>query len=444
MRLFISLIAFLCVTSIAISQASLNMDFVGQWNPPNMPDYGGKFYNDIWGYAAPTGEEYAILGNSDSLLVIDVTVPTAPVRKFGMYGGNKVNWRDFKTYQSYAYGVCDNCSEGLHVLDMTNLPASVSHVQTTTAFFSSSHNIFIDEPNDRLYAVGVSGDTDMTILDLSNPANPTLLKHVDFNTIILDGVNYYVHDVFVRNNIAYCSHGGAGYFIWDMNDLNNITLIGKITEPVYKYNHSSWITDDGQYAIYAEEVPTGNPIVVVDLANVGTGTDLTKVTTFQDNLELTGANTPHNPFIKGDTLIISYYEDGVKAYDISDPTNPKLLAYYDTYPDNVGSYNGYNGCWGVYPYLPSGHIIASDRSYGLYVLKINVPPPATCDYIVKNYIFGTGTINIEHHVDDYIDAVGTIGNGSSVDITARNYLEVKPGFECKFGANLHLQIGGCQ
>jgi len=39
---------------------------------------------------------------------------------------------------------------------------------------------------------------------------------------------------------------------------------------------------------------------------------------------------------------------------------------YDTSPKS-GKVIG--GCWGVYPYLPSGHIIASDGSEGMFVLK---------------------------------------------------------------------------
>lgn len=437
----------LLCTSIIVSygQASLNMDRIGQWNTIGANTYidDGSNYNDIWGYATPSGEEYAIIGNKDSILVVDVSIPSVPVRKFGMLGGSTVNWRDFKTHKDHAYGVCDNCTEGLHIIDLSNLPTSASHALTTTAFFQKSHNIYIEEATDRLYAAGVTGATDLTVLDITNPANPTLLKHIDFNTIILDGENYYVHDVFVRNNIAYCSHGSTGYFVWDLSDLNNITLLGKITELVYRYNHSSWITEDNAYAIYAEEVPTGNPMVVVDLANLGTGTDLTKVTTFQDPLESSGLPTPHNPFIKGDTLFISYYEDGVKAYDISDPTNPSLIAYYDTYPDNVGSYNGYKGCWGVYPYLPSGHILASDRTYGLQVLKI--PPPLICDDVFKNYSFSQFfNYNIFENLQMYMTATGTLNPSSDLHVRASNYLELKPNFECKLGSEVHLEIGSCQ
>ena len=81
-------------------------------------------------------------------------------------------------------------------------------------------------------------------------------------------------------------------------------------------------------------------------------------------------NTPHNPYIKGNYAYISYYEDGVQVIDLTDKTNPTLVGYYDTFPNNL-NYAGYFGCWGVYPYLPSGNIIASDRKYGLHILRFD-------------------------------------------------------------------------
>src|SRR5690606_38295279 len=66
-------------------------------------------------------------------------------------------------------------------------------------------------------------------------------------------------------------------------------------------------------------------------------------------------------------IVISYYHDGVQVYDISDPRNPVRAGFYDTYPENT-NFSGFQGCWGVYPYLPSGNIIASDITHGLFVL----------------------------------------------------------------------------
>ena len=54
-----------------------------------------------------------------------------------------------------------------------------------------------------------------------------------------------------------------------------------------------------------------------------------------------------------------------KILDISDPTNPVEVAYYDT--SNMEGL--YVGNWGTYAYLPSGHIISSDRENGLFIIN---------------------------------------------------------------------------
>jgi len=89
--------------------------------------------------------------------------------------------------------------------------------------------------------------------------------------------------------------------------------------------------------------------------------------------EAPGSSIVHNPFILGDLVYCAYYHDGVQVFDISDPENITNVAYYDTYPENV-DYTGYKGCWGVYPFLPSGIIIASDQTHGLYVMEITNSP----------------------------------------------------------------------
>ncbi len=359
------------LTTHAWSQDSLNMTRVGQWNPSNMPTSSGVTYNDVWGYTAPTGEEYAIVGNVDSILIVDISDCENPVRVYGFDGGNTVVWRDFKTYGDYVYGVCDSCNEGLHIFNMSALPnGAVTHELTTTAFFNNAHNIWIDEPTAKLYATGTNtANEGVVILDLANPADPTLIQNVEFDDEIgLPNLNFYVHDIYVRNDTAYASHGWQGYYVWDMSNLSNITLLGDFDEG--GYNHSSWTTQDGAYAYFAEEVPTGRPMVVLDLANLGSMTsNISKVTTFENALGTLPNATPHNPFIKNDTLYISYYEDGIKVYDLTNPAAPAYVGYYDTYPDNGTGYNGYNGAWGTYPFFDSGCICVSDIDYGLNILR---------------------------------------------------------------------------
>ncbi|MBK8551007.1 MAG: T9SS type A sorting domain-containing protein [Ignavibacteria bacterium] len=56
--------------------------------------------------------------------------------------------------------------------------------------------------------------------------------------------------------------------------------------------------------------------------------------------------------------------------NISDPSNPIEVAWYDTYPSSNSA--SYSGCWGVYKFA-SGKIIGSDMSSGLFVIKTTFP-----------------------------------------------------------------------
>jgi len=59
------------------------------------------------------------------------------------------------------------------------------------------------------------------------------------------------------------------------------------------------------------------------------------------------------------------------------------VGWFDTSPLSGG---GYEGCWGVYPFLPSGNIVASDMQQGLYVL--------TPSYIRACYLEGSAIDSI--------------------------------------------------
>lgn len=353
----------LLITTFSFAQNGTEMTLLGTFHPDGLPTTGTNIYNDVWGYTDCNGNEYALLGSAAFVHFIDVTDPSNPTEINRFEGGNVTTWRDMKTYKNVAYAVSDNTSEGLLVFDLSNLPSEVIFANQITDDFLRAHNIFVDEPNGRLYVVGSGAQRDGVIIyDLTcDPLQPELLASV---ATLPAG---YIHDIYVRDNIAYASHGFPGFAVWDFNQPEQPVLTAILETG--GYNHSSWITDDGRYAVYAEEIPRGEPLGIIDLANVATG-DIQVVSEFAFPLlapDFTDA-TPHNPYIRGHYVVSSYYEDGLHVYDISDPLHPTEVAYYDTYPDN-DMYTGYSGNWGTYPYLPSGNLLASDRSYGLLVLK---------------------------------------------------------------------------
>ena len=117
------------------------------------------------------------------------------------------------------------------------------------------------------------------------------------------------------------------------------------------FTHNAWVSDDGNYVFTTDETSDAY-IGSYDISSVS---NIQEVDRIQSN---PGSNSiPHNTHVDGDFLVTSWYRDGTTVHDISDPTNLVQVAYYDSYS---GSGNGFDGCWGTYPFLPSGNIISSD------------------------------------------------------------------------------------
>ena len=362
--------------SLVFAQESENMIFLSQVDLPNLPTQLGAQYGDVWGYTYPNGAEVAIIALIEQILFVDISSPANPVIVLdypvvnaGTTTPNHSLWRDFDTYEHYIYAVSDQQTAGLIVFDMGSLPTSISAVFQSSAVFSRSHTLFIDQENGKLYAAGSNTQSNgLKILDIAtDPENPTL-----FASVPLVG---YVHDVYVRDDTAYCSHGSLSKInIYDFNALpTSYTLLGTIENyPEAGYNHSSWLNEGENKIVFCDETFGSDvKIVNIDMQNLG-DISADDIHTFYSELlgaAVPGSSVGHNPYIIGDLVYISYYEDGVQVFDISDPANVTRFAYYDTYPDNV-QYNGYIGCWGVYPFFPSGTIVASDMNNGLIMMQI--------------------------------------------------------------------------
>lgn len=363
MRLFLLLIALLFHFS-SQAQLSHNMTLRGQYDVDTLPASGATRYNDVWGYTGCDGREYGILGSAAYVHFFDLANPEEPAEIKSFPGGNTTTWRDMKTFRQRAYSVCDACQEGLMIFDLSQLPDTVIKTNQTAAFFQSAHNIYIDEEAGWLFVAGSNTNpSGAIILDLNaDPDNP-----VPIGSPILPGG--YFHDIYVNNKTGYCSHGGNGLYVYDFSAPQSPVLLGSLTEyPQSGYNHSSWVTPDGQYAVMADET-FNKGLKMLDVSDLS---DIQVTDVFRSAL-LAPADTasiPHNPFIRDNYIFISYYHDGVQVFDRSDPYNLQQVAWYDTYPSNT-NYNGFRGCWGVYAFLPSGTILGSDMSNGLFVLSLD-------------------------------------------------------------------------
>lgn len=343
------LIPLLLLISVMTMAQNLNVNLVGRFHPQQGQ---GLDYNDIWGYVDSQGREYAIIGAENGTYFVNITNPAQPVQVGYITGPNSI-WRDIKTHSHYAYITTEGTGtgQGLQIVDMSNLPNSVTLVNTVTTWFNRAHNLYID--NGFAYVVGTNSGGGMHILDLANPVAP--VRKALYNT------SGYIHDVYVYNDTAYV----AGEDTYDVVNLQNKTAPARLSMSAALsgiYAHSGWLTEDKRYFIGAEEFNVRD-ITVWDLQDRNNW-DL-KVSQWQ----MPGNSPVHNIFVKGNFAHISYYKDGYVVLDISNPLNPVKVGQYDTYPGTSGTYEG---AWGAYPYLPSGNIIVSDISTGLYILDFTL------------------------------------------------------------------------
>ena len=342
---------------------------LARWDTDSTFDTKAQSFNDIWGWESPKGREYVIMGGKAFTYFIDITKPGNPqlvAKKPGR--GNRGIHRDYATYQHYCYAVTDESPGALKIYDLQYLPDSVPLVYDSQEFSERAHNVFRE--GKKLYLASNNKprlDAPMTVLGLENPEDPVLLNHLNPTNFTPSLSLNNVHDVYVRNDTAYASGGRQGLFIFDYSDPKDPELISKLKQyPFQGYNHSSWLTPDGQTMVMADETH-GLPLKVYDVSDP---TNLILKSTMGVNSDR--RSIPHNPIIKDDLAYVSYYHNGLQIFDISNLDKPKRILQGETYPQyQKDTFRGYQGCWGVYPHFSSDIIAASDMTNGLYLYRID-------------------------------------------------------------------------
>ena len=298
----------------------------------------GSDCNDIWGYTAPNGDEYALVGTVAGTSIYNCVNPSAPYLTAAIPGPGSI-WRDLKTYGEYAYVVTEGAG-GMQIIDLSD-PENPFLVKTWASnYYSNAHNIAIDTGTGLIYVCGTSGGT-MIFDAAANPTSPPYVTKYN---------SRYVHDLHVQNGKAHLSEIYDGrYRILDVDSLPSMPSRDSISTPGY-FTHSSWANESDTLCITTDEV-NGGRVAMYDISNPTNIKYLDQWTPDSNTI-------PHNAFIIGDRAYVSWYTEGFICLDISDPDNITKYASYDTSPYTSGA--GYHGAWGCYPFSPSGMVYISD------------------------------------------------------------------------------------
>ncbi len=361
---------------------------------------------DIWGFMdLNTHREYVIIGYSIGTAVYDVSNAEQPI-EVGFIDGQTTTWRDIKIHQfwnastarwnAYAYITADNASDGLFIIDLSQLPHRIARLAYASDF-TEAHNVYLTD-TDFSTGLSITGDAPMLILagsersdgrfriySLANPAVPAFVAAPATPPGQPGGDRLYMHDaasmiVTDARKDTQCVNAGSSDHcdvlfdfnestvdIWDITVPSNPQRLSQTPYSNSRYTHSGWWSEDQQTIFVQDELDERDRGLVTTLRAFSIA-NLTAPSFLGTWTGPTNA-IDHNGFVRGNRYYMSNYSRGLSILDITDAASPSLVGRFDTYPSSDGV--GFPGNWGTYPYLPSGNIALSDIDSGLYMVADN-------------------------------------------------------------------------
>ena len=338
---------------------------------------GGGDGNDIWGWVdAMTGNEYAIMGLTNGTAFVDVTDPDNPVF-LGHLATNTTEsaWRDIKVYLDHAFVVADDAgAHGMQVFDLTRLRTAVPPesfmADAIYDGFENAHNLAINEASGYAYVAGTNDcGGGLHIVDISIPNSPIFAGcHADAETHDTQCVLYQGPDLDYSGQEICVGSNKDHLGIANVTNKAATTTISSTNYPDTGFAHQGWLTEDHQFFLLGDEldeldfsVPTRTH--VFDVSNLD-------APVYVFAYEAATASIDHNLYILGNRVFQANYTSGARVLEFDDLSNMEIteIAFFDTFPGNNAT--AFAGLWSVYPFLPSGNIIASDRSNGLFILTM--------------------------------------------------------------------------
>ena len=394
------------------------------------------FNSDIafWG-------NHAIQGNYNGFQITDISQPEAPriVSQVNCPGSqNDVSvWKNLiftSTDSSRAFAECSRDGvanfpqtatnpsswEGIRVFDWSD-PANPRLVATVeTDCGSHTHTLIPDEAAGRALLYVQSYSPNASFPDCQPPhdkisivsvplAAPQLAAVIAEPVLFPDGgfpgapgrsATTGCHDITVYPAIGLAAGACTGQgVIMDISNPVSPVVLATITDPNFAFWHSATFTNDGSKVLFTDELgggsgPTCNPTIgpvrgadaIYDISNPAAPVFLSyfKISRTQSNRENCVA---HNgvmlPTAERDLFVQAWYQGGISVIDLTDPTNPKEIGFFDRGPlSDERSILG--GSWSAYWY--NGKIYSNDIQLGLDVIGFSASDKASAAGVKLGYL----------------------------------------------------------
>ena len=327
--------------------------------------HGNAAYTGTWGQrTTPAG---TLVGNT--LNTWDISMPGAPALVNSMMvDAGTIN--DVKVSEDGTLGVITHegsagGGNGITLLDLTDPLAPAPIVHFTTTLENGVHNAWIDGTHVYLAVDGANSQAGLRILDVADPANPTIVA--DFY-----GGSSSLHDVYVRDGLAFLSHWNAGLIILDVGNGmaggspgNPVEVSRVLTQG--GQTHNAWYWPAGGYVFVGEESGRPGVMHVVDVSDLSNPVE---VATFG-----VSGDTPHNFWMDetAEVLYLSWYSNGIRALDVSG----RLLGALDRQGREIAGFLYAQAAGAPFPsrnwasQFHNGLLYLSDMNTGLWILQPN-------------------------------------------------------------------------
>ncbi len=359
---------------------------------------------------------FAALGTYTGTVFVDYTDDKLEEKDIKFFPGAPSQWRECRSYRHpasgnvYVYVVTEGGTwkiidgkpdfsgypGGIQIFKLTD--SSVELVSTYVGNFHTAHTIFIDTEKGLAFVNGSRWKVDpseedkdhtnhlggLRILDLAtDPEHPidigSYSKSYTHDSYALGGVDIppqlefnsvtgkYTETKGRRGYIVYLADIYEGYIrVLDFSDPTNPVLLDSVHTPLYKQGisvHNLWASEDKKW-LFATEETNGSSLLVYDISFP----DQPRFVTVYRSEKVADSSIIHNVIIRGNIAYCSWYREGVRLVDISNPVHPKEFAFFDSSTKLFLDMSPFHGNWSV-DVDDRGLIMISDIEEGLFILR---------------------------------------------------------------------------
>lgn len=343
----------------------------------------GHHSGDVWVFEGVDGRDYAYIGTFmyDWMKVFDVTDPANPVLTDSLQlDARRIN--DVKIHPDNHIGIvtregASNRRNGMVLLDLS-IPANPTILSEYTETLTGGvHNVWIVGEHDLVYAVH-NGTRAVHVIDISEPENP-----VEVGRWGIDNEQRSLHDIIVQDGYAYVSYWDDGAVVLDVGagthggTPTTPTFVSRFKYPIGN-THVAW--RHGDYLFVGDEIfPAGwdadsaiharGYIHVLDVSDIENPVEVAKY-------EVPEAGA-HNVWVEDDKLYVGYYQGGLRVLDISGELRGDLYAQGREIAtilttDDETTVPNWPMAWGAQVF--KGRIYSSDLNSGLWITELRERP----------------------------------------------------------------------